>query len=70
MRSSLATYFVDQLESGLDYGSAYVRRLDQQKRADEDALRRLTQRANQTRNQDDIRAALRPRAGSTTPWRS
>ena len=58
MRSSLATYFVDQLESGLDYGSAYVRRLDQQKRADEDALRRLTQRANQTRNQDDIRAAL------------
>ncbi len=58
MRSSLATYFVDQLESGLDYGSAYVRRLDQQKRADEDALRRLTQRANQTRNQDDIRSAL------------
>jgi hypothetical protein len=58
MRSSLAGYLVDQLDEGLTYGKGYVRRLGQKKRVQEDALRRSTQRANQTRNQDDIRAAL------------
>ena len=58
MRSSLAGYIVDQLDEGLTYGKGYVRRLGQKKRVQEDALRRSTQRANQTRSQDDIRAAL------------
>ena len=58
MRASLGAFIVDQLESGLDHGSAYVKRLERTKRLLEDNLRNSTQRANQTRNQDDIRKAL------------
>ena len=58
MRTSLSGYIVDQLDRGLDYGKGYVQRLERSKRAQEDDLRRLTQRANQTRSQDDIRRAL------------
>ena len=58
MRTSLASFMADQLEQGLDYGKGYVQRLQRQKRVHEDDLRRLTQRANQTRNQEDIRRAL------------
>ena len=57
-RSQLAKYIADQLDQGLDYGKGYVQRLERQKRQSEEDLRRLTQRANQSRNQDDIRRAL------------
>ena len=58
MRSSLTGYIVDQLDKGLEYGKGYVQRLERTKRAQEEDLRRSTQRANQTRNQDDVRRAL------------
>ena len=58
MRSSLSGYITDQLDQGLDYGNGYVKRLERTKRNEEENLRRLTQRANQTRNQDDVRRAL------------
>ena len=58
MRSSLSGYIIDQLDQGLDYGNGYVQRLERTKRNEEENLRRLTQRANQTRNQDDVRRAL------------
>ena len=58
MRSSLSGYITDQLDQGLDYGNGYVQRLERTKRNEEENLRRLTQRANQTRNQDDVRRAL------------
>ena len=58
MRTSLAGYILDQLDQGLDSGKGYVQRLERQKRQQEDDLRMLTQRANQTRNQEDIRRAL------------
>ena len=58
MRSSLTGYIVDQLDKGLEYGKGHVQRLERTKRAQEEDLRRSTQRANQTRNQDDVRRAL------------
>ena len=57
-RASVATLVLSQLERGLTSGKSYVQRLTREKQAQEDNLRRLTQRANQTRNQDDIRKAL------------
>ena len=57
-RASVATLVLNQLERGLTSGKSYVQRLTREKQAQEDNLRRLTQRANQTRNQDDIRKAL------------
>jgi hypothetical protein len=57
-RSQLARYIVDQLDQGLENGKGYVQRLERTKRQQEDDLRRLTQRANQSRNQEDIRRAL------------
>ena len=58
MRTSLTGYILDQLDRGLDHGKGYVQQLQRQKRAEEDNLRRLTQRANQTRNQEDVRKVL------------
>ena len=58
MRSSLAPYIVDQLEQGLDSGPLYVQRLEREKKMLEEDLRRATQQANQSRNQEDIRRAL------------
>lgn len=57
-RASVATLVLSQLERGMTYGKSYVQRLNREKQAQEDNLRRLTQRANQTRSQDDIRKAL------------
>ena len=57
-RARVATLVLSQLERGLTSGKSYVQRLTREKQAQEDNLRRLTQRANQTRNQDDIRKAL------------
>ena len=58
MRSTLATFILDQLDRGLTSGKGYVQRLNREKNAQEGNLRALTQRANQSRNQEDIRRAL------------
>jgi len=58
IRNTLATYMVDMLEQGLDSGPAYVRRLERQKAALDDELRRAIQVANQSRSQEDARKAL------------
>ena len=58
MRSSLAPYLADVLEQGLDSGPVFVKRLEREKKALEEELRRATQVANQSRNQEDIRRAL------------
>ena len=57
-RARVATLVLSQLERGLTSGKSYVQRLTREKNAQEENLRRLTQRANQSRNQEDIRKAL------------
>ena len=58
MRASVATLVLNQLDRGLTSGKNHVQRLSREKKAAEENLRMLTQRANQTRNQEDIRKAL------------